>query len=523
MSGSDPARVASGAPQRPIGFVNRVLVLGGGSAGHLAAISLKTKLPQLDVLLVKSSALGIIGVGEGTTVSVPNYLHGYLNIDAADFVRRAQVTYKLGIKFLWGPRPYFTYTFGPQFNTKYAALSKPTGYYCADDDDSVKWSSLNAALMSTDKAFERRPNGAPGIRNDVAYHIENAHFVAFLEQHAAALGVRTIDQTIERVEQDEHGVTALLCSSGERLTADLYVDASGFFSLLLGRTLGEPFNSFKSSLYCDRAVVGGWDRDPASDVIKPYTTAETMQSGWCWRIDHETRVNRGYVYSSAFISDEEAEREYRALSPNVGPTRVVKFISGRYARGWVKNVVGIGNAFGFVEPLESTSLAIICDQCGCLSDSLIDCGRQPGPGMALAYNRRQAEQWEDIRDFLAVHYRFNTRLDTEFWRACRSDVEIGNAAPLIEYYQDNGPSTVWRDTLIGGRDAFGFEGYLAMLVGMKLPYRLRYEPPPEERAKWQAMLQAHRQTAEKALTMQQTLEVIRSANWKSSTGFYRYQ
>jgi tryptophan halogenase len=497
------------------------LVLGGGSAGYLAAISLKTRLPELDVLIVKSSALGIIGVGEGTTVSVPNYLHGYLRIDPVDFVRRAQVTYKLGIKFLWGPRPYFMYTFGPQFNTKYPALSKCTGYYC-DDDESVRWSSVNAALMSLDKGFERRPNGMPGIRNDVAYHIENAHFVGFLEGHATSLGIRAVDETVERVEQDEHGVTALLCGSGRRLTADLFVDSSGFFSLLLGRTLGEPFNSFKSSLFCDRAVVGGWDRDPKTDVINPYTTAETMRSGWCWRIDHETRVNRGYVYSSAFVSDEEAEREYRALSPKVGPTRVVKFVSGCYSRGWVKNVVGIGNAFGFVEPLESTSLAMICDQCSCLCDSLIDCERRPGPGMALAYNRRQAEQWEDIRDFLAVHYRFNTRLDTEFWRACRSDVEIGDAAALVEYYQDNGPSTIWRDTLIGGRDVFGFEGYLAMLVGMKVPYRLRHEASPEEREKWRAFLRANRETAEKGLTIQQTLDVVRGPNFRGSTAFYRY-
>lgn len=514
---------STSAAPRPDGRIDRVLVLGGGSAGYLAAISLKTKLPELDVLLVKSTALGIIGVGEGTTVSVPNYLHAYLNIDPIDFVRRAQVTYKLGIKFLWGPRPYFTYTFGPQFNQRYEGLSKPTGYYCADDDDeSVKWSCLNAALMSLDKAFERRPSGAPGIRNDVAYHIENAHFVAFLEGHAAGLGVRTVDETVERVEQDEQGITALLCSSGQRLTADLYVDSSGFVSLLLGRTLGEPFNSFKSSLYCDRAVVGGWDRDPASDVVKPYTTAETMQSGWCWRIDHETRVNRGYVYSSAFISDDQAQREYRALCPQVGPTRVVKFVSGRYSRGWVKNVVGIGNAFGFVEPLESTSLAMICDQCTSLCISLIDSGRRPGAGMALAYNRRQAAQWEDIRDFLAIHYRFNTRLDTDFWRACRADVEIGNAAAMVEYYRDNGPSTVWHKTLIGGRDVFGYEGYLAMLVGMKVPYRLRHVAPPGEQARWRALQKLHRETAEKALTMQQALAIVRGPKWNSAPGFYQY-
>src|SRR6185436_16833377 len=138
------------------------------------------------------------------------------------------------------------------------------------------------------------------------------------------------------------------------------------------------------TLFCDRAVVGGWNRSESVDpIIKPYTTCETMDSGWCWQIEHVNRINRGYVYASSFISDEEAEREFRARNPKVGPTRLVKFVSGRRERGWVKNVVGIANSYGFVEPLESTSLGVICDQCQNLAGSLMDSDRQPGPGMAL--------------------------------------------------------------------------------------------------------------------------------------------
>src|SRR4030095_13528653 len=119
----------------------------------------------------------------------------------------------------------------------------------------------------------------------------------------------------------------------------------------------------------DRAVVGGWDR-AAGEPIKPYTTCQTMNSGWCWQIEHERRVHRGYVYFSAFISDENAEREFRAACPRVGPTRIVKFVSGRYERNWVKNVVAIGNASGFVEPLEATALGVIAMQCRLLAGSL---------------------------------------------------------------------------------------------------------------------------------------------------------
>ena len=208
--------------------------------------------------------------------------------------------------------------------------------------------------MTHNQVFPRRPDGLPHITRDPAYHIENEHFVTFLEQYATKLGIQIMDDTVVEVKQNERGIAGLLLASGQTVAADLYVDSSGFRSVLLGKALGEPFRSFKASLFCERAVVGGWQR--SEEPIKPYTTAETMNAGWCWQIEHEHRINRGYVYSPDFISDDEAEQEFRAKNPKVGSTRIVKFVSGRYERAWVKNVVAIGNAGGFVEPLESTSL-----------------------------------------------------------------------------------------------------------------------------------------------------------------------
>jgi tryptophan 7-halogenase len=499
--------------------ISRILVLGGGSAGFLAAITLKSKLPSLDVLVLRSKDIGIIGVGEGTTVLVPNFLHGFVNIDPGEFLRRAQPTYKLGIKFLWGRRPHFNYTFSLQFNMQYVALPRATGYYCESDEDG-QFASINSALMTLDKAFERRPDGTPGIRNDIAYHIENEHFVAFLESHARTLGVRIAEDTVKHVEQDETGVKALVGEDGARYDADLFVDCSGFFSLLLGKTLAEPFVSFKQSLFCDRAVVGGWDRS-SDEVIKPYTTAQTMNAGWSWQIEHENRINRGYVYSSAFITDDQARREFIDANAKITQTRVVKFISGRYARAWVENVVAIGNSGGFVEPLESTSLAIICAECRDLVISLQDCEMQPGPGMALAYNKRHTEQWEDIRGFLAVHYKFNDRLDTPFWRECREKTDLGEAAEFVDYYLDNGPSTIWRDTLVTGHDVFGYEGYLAMMVGMKVPYRERRQITPQERATWRAIQQENRARATSGLTVKEALQIVRNPQWRYKQGFYK--
>src|SRR5205085_11255703 len=149
---------------------------------------------------------------------------------------------------------------------------------------------------------------------------ENDFFVKYLESLALERGVEIVEDTVAEVKQDENGISGLSLKSGRTLSADLYVDCSGFVSLLLGKTLKEPYISFRPSLFCDRAVVGGWPRQ--GEPILPYTTCETMNSGWCWQIEHEHRINRGYVYCSSFISDEEAEKEFRAKAPKAGPSRI---------------------------------------------------------------------------------------------------------------------------------------------------------------------------------------------------------
>src|SRR5205085_5109099 len=264
---------------------------------------------------------------------------------------------------------------------------------------------------------------------------------------------------------------------------------------------------------------GGWAR-PQGQTILPYTTAETMDAGWCWQIEHEHRVNRGYVYSSAFISDTDAEAEFRRKNPRLDTTRVVKFVSGRYERGWVKNVVAIGNSGGFVEPLESTSLAAICDECHALTGSLGDRDMQPGPTVAAAHNKHFGNTWDDIRRFLAIHYRFNTRLDTPFWRAARSDVDLAGAEDFVDYYLENGPSIAWKHTLVTGRDVFGFEGWLAMMVGQKVPYRRNFTPDPHERQVWRQLQQQNRAAAAAGLTVGQALDVVRSPQWRARPDFF---
>lgn len=500
------------------GLVEHAVVLGAGSAGLLAAIALKTLVPSLSVRLVYSSEIGVIGVGEGTTVAVPRFLHGDLAIDPGLFYRDAQPTPKLGIRFLWGPRRFYDYTFSSrQMDWKYAVLSKPNGFYCADEMECI---DVPSSLMSYNKGFRCKPNGDPFIGQDLAYHIENERFVALLLKIALDRGVRLIDATVERAVSGDFGITKLQTNTGEFVDADLFVDCSGFQSRLLGSELHTPFVSFKNTLFCDRAVIATWDR--TDEPIQPYTTAETMDAGWCWRIDHLDSIARGYVYSSSFVSDEMARDEFVRKNPDVKTTRVVKFISGRYERTWSKNVVAIGNASGFVEPLEATSLATICDEARMLCVLLNECNCRPTESTRTALNTLTGNAWDQIRQFLGIHYKFNRRLDTPFWKACRADVDIRGARAIVDYYSDHGPATSMRYAVLSPLDMFGMDGYLAHLVGQQVPTSSSLNVAPDEQHTWQGFIEENRRIAiYESLDVREAYQRILGPHWQWDPSFYR--
>jgi tryptophan halogenase len=487
-------------------MVRNVAVVGGGSAGLMAALALKSRLPQLRVRVIRSRDIGIIGVGEGSTVPLTTFLHGFLKADYRMLLKIAQPTWKLGLKFKWGPRPHFYYPFGPQMDFTPHELSRNIAFYCEDDMEDA---TAEMSMMAQGKAFYRGRDGRPLLHGNIAYHIENEKFVEYLEAFASHLGIEFVEDTIEEVEVGEGGVSGLLLRSGRTESADLYVDASGFVSLLLGRALREPFVSYKSSLLCDRAVVGGWDR--TSEPVHPFTTSESMSAGWCWQIEHIGRINRGYVYSSAFISDADAELELRDRNPKVGPTRVVKFVSGRYDRGWVKNVVAIGNSSGFVEPLEATALSVIGTRSQLMAQILFDCDGEVAQHQVDLYNKHHARIWDSIRRFLACHYRFNPHPATAFWQHCHREVDLAGCEEVVEYYQRYGPSGLWGPLQLDPLDVFGIHGYLTILVGQKVPHQRRYTPPAAELAKWEQMKQRNRESARGAMTVMESLRALGAA------------
>lgn len=492
-------------------MISSILVLGSGSAGLLAAISLKVKLPQLQVRVVRSPDIGVIGVGEGTTPNFPRHLFEYLGINRKSFYAVAEPTWKLGIRFLWGPRGRFDYTFSKQLDAHWSDLPRPNGFYC---DEEFRGVDLPAALMAHDKAWSRQENGAPDIQGWHGFHIENAKLVDVLEKVAQQVGVEIIDGRVNGHERGDAGLKAVLLEDGRRLEADFFVDSSGFRSELLGRALEEPFVSFDQSLFCDRAVVGGWDRG-ADEPILPYTTAETMNAGWSWQIEHEFHVNRGYVYASGAISDDEACQEFLTRNPKA-PTspRVVKFRSGCYKRTWVDNVVAIGNAAGFVEPLEATALMVVCAEVQTLIDLLKHCALEPTPTMRGLFNKVMTRTWEEIRDFLALHYKLNTQRDTPFWKQCREETDVSNIGALLEFYRENGPTGFGRHMLPSAETDFGMEGYLVMLVGNKAPYQSRHQAAPAEQALWEQRRQANLAQAQKGMGIKEALQFVRHPGWR---------
>jgi tryptophan halogenase len=442
--------------------VASVGVIGGGTAGYLTALALRRWFPDLAVTLVESSRIPIIGVGEATTPPLVGFLHQILGVDVDELYRDVQPTWKLGIHFEWGPAGGFHYPFS------WGDLGDAHAH-----DGSIERASLGSMLMRARRTpLFRRDDGTIAAALQVvryAYHLDNRRFVRFLTRLAARAGVVHRDAQLAEVELEDRGgepvIEHLRTTDGDRLRFDFYVDCTGFRSVLLGGRLAVPFISYADSLYCDRAVVADV---PHGGTIKPFTLAETMDHGWCWNIPMVEEDHRGYVFASAFCSEDQAIAELRAKNPGLGEPWSVRFRSGRHRDFWRGNLVAIGNSYGFVEPLESTAIHMVLIEITRLLHLLDRARAGTDDHRPEVVNRRIGDHWDYLRWFLALHYRFNRRLDTPFWQACRADVNIDGLAAEVEDFRAHGALSS-RDVARPPDAIFGAGGLDIMLLGQQVP------------------------------------------------------
>lgn len=482
--------------------IRSVGVLGGGTAGYFAALAFKRRWPDVKVTVIESSRIPIIGVGEATTTLILPFLHGFLGIDAEELYREVGPTWKLGLRMDWGmpSRPDFAYAFGD---------ADLVNSFVHDGD--ITTQSLSSQMMLA----QRSPvlQGADGQltsllpRIKYGYHLNNRPFVQFLTRHAARMGVEHIDTVVEdaRLAPDGETILALRTDDGRELAYDFVIDASGFRSQLMRQTLGVPFESFRSTLWADTALVGPVAQ---SGPMQPYTLVETMDHGWCWRIPVRDEDHRGYVFSSAFCDVETAEREMRAKNPGLGRLNTVRFETGRISTFWKGNTAALGNSYGFVEPLESTSLHMVIVQLAYLLGALETHGNVPETRAAA--NRQIGDHWDHLRWFLGVHYKFNHRKETPFWRAARADVDISGLAEDIERYTREGPWNLLDQGEHSSRDpTFGHHGLLVLLLGQRVPTSRPLEPRVSVQ-RWRSHVAAQRTLLSQAVPMREALAIVQA-------------
>ena len=394
--------------------IRRIVIAGGGTAGWMVAAGLCKSLGRLyDIRLVESEEIGTIGVGEATIPTL-HFFHDILGIDEREFMSATNATFKLGINFeSWRNvgENYF-HSFGRTGKPHWTAgfqhfwlegrergLASDYGDYCLE---------LRAAM---DNRFAHLPNS--GL--NYAYHLDATAYAAYLRRYAEARGVVRIEGKIAKVQTlaGSGDISALTLGDGSSIEGDFFIDCTGMRSLLLGETLGVPYEDWSHWLPCDSAVAA---QTALVGEAVPYTRSIAHPWGWQWRIPLQHRVGNGLVYSSKLLGDDEAKAALLAHVQGevIRPPRVIKFTPGQREVVWKKNCVAIGLSSGFLEPLESTSIHLIQRGLTRLIQMF------PADGICQSdideYNEQTRWSIERIRDFIILHYHVTNRSDVQFWR-----------------------------------------------------------------------------------------------------------
>ncbi|KQN19426.1 tryptophan halogenase [Sphingomonas sp. Leaf33] len=444
--------------------IGSILIAGGGTAGWMTAAALAHALPRgCTITLVESEEIGTVGVGEATIPPI-RLFNETLGIAEGDFLKATKGSFKLGIEFVgWGradARYFHPFgTFGKPFDLiavhQHWLAARAQGSTVPLDDLSMAWGAASRGRFAAPHADPR----SVASTFDYAYHFDAGLYARFLRDYAEARGVVRVEGRIADVARDgESGdVAAITLADGRRLAADLFVDCSGFRGLLIEGALATGYEDWTHWLPCDRAVAvpcatGG-------DGLTPYTRSTARAAGWQWRIPLQHRTGNGYVFSSAHLSDDDAAATLMANldGPALGEPRFLRFVTGRRRQFWNRNVVAIGLASGFMEPLESTSIHLI--QAGIAKLLAFFPTRERDPTAVAEYNRVAIAEFERIRDFLILHYKLNAGRSERLWQDCTAMDVPDSLAVKIEHFRQRG-RLVQREN-----DLFGPASWLAVHIG----------------------------------------------------------
>ncbi|HEY6451871.1 MAG TPA: tryptophan halogenase family protein [Steroidobacteraceae bacterium] len=422
--------------------IRRIAIVGGGTAGWVAASMLARALPGSGcaITVIESPDIGTIGVGEATIPPIIDLLR-FLSINEADFVRQTRSTYKLGIKFKDWNHPGHLYwhpfgTFGTPINRRpfFHAWHKATAEGLEPRFNDY---SLCAALGDAGKfrfPDESARNPAAGLR--YALHFDAGLVAKYLRAYAEKLGVACLSRTVAEATQRADGaIDELVFQDGSRLQADLYIDCSGFRGVLIEQTLKTGYLDWTDNLPCDRAVAVATE---LAGPRLPFTQASARSAGWRWRIPLQHRAGNGYVYASAHISDSDALEDLLSQigeKPLTEP-RFLRFVIGRRKLFWNRNCIALGLASGFLEPLESTSIHLVVSGVYKLLEHFPD--RTFAPATVNSYNAELIHEMESIRDFIILHYCLAQREDTPLWRYCQSMKLPDSLTERTELYRRTG-------------------------------------------------------------------------------------
>ncbi|HEX9474789.1 MAG TPA: tryptophan halogenase family protein [Steroidobacteraceae bacterium] len=427
------ARDTSSAPAA----VRKIVIIGGGSAGWMTALIFARSLLHkgVEITVVESPTVGIIGVGEGSTPWLRGFFDS-LGIEEAEWMPACHATYKCGITFDgWSTKPGYTSYFHP-FASMLDNLTMTQFVHNADAR--VNGANLHAHpnrffIAARLAAGRLAPKPAEHFPFDIwhGYHFDAALLGQFLQGKALERGVRHSIRHVTHTTLDASGaIESVSTEEGDRLTADLFVDCTGFAGLLIDRALGTPFVSFANNLFNDAAVA---IPSPIEGAIPSETVSTALKHGWAWRIPLTSRYGNGYVYSTQFCTADAAETELRGrlgLLESATPARHLKMKIGRVTKHWNKNCLAIGLSQGFIEPLEATALLFI-QQTAATFVEVLEKG-DLGEEARERYNRRVNEHFEGTRDYIVTHFKTNTRTDTEYWRANAANLNLSD--PLKQLY-----------------------------------------------------------------------------------------